>query len=75
MPSQIYVRNKEKMAKEVGIKSEIIRYPSNISEKKIVGKINQLNKNKNVSGILVQLPLPKHIRKERIINPLIQKKM
>ena len=34
LPSQIYVRNKEKMAKEVGIKSEIIRYPSNISEKK-----------------------------------------
>jgi len=74
LPSQIYVRNKEKMAKEVGIKSEIIRYPSNISEKKIVGKINQLNKNKNVSGILVQLPLPKHIRKERIINSIDPKK-
>tara|TARA_Y100001958_G_C21118287_1_gene463166 strand:+ start:88 stop:945 length:858 start_codon:yes stop_codon:yes gene_type:complete len=74
LPSQIYVRNKEKMAKEVGIKSEIIRYPSNISEKKIIAKINQLNKNKNVSGILVQLPLPKHIRKERIINSIDPKK-
>ena len=52
------------MAKEVGIKSEIIKYPSNISEKKLLAKSIQLNKNKNVSGILVQLPLPKHIRKK-----------
>ncbi|RPG96572.1 MAG: bifunctional methylenetetrahydrofolate dehydrogenase/methenyltetrahydrofolate cyclohydrolase [Candidatus Pelagibacter sp. TMED165] len=74
LPSQIYVRNKEKMAKEVGMKSEIIRYHSNIPEKTIISKIIQLNKNKNISGILVQLPLPKHIKKENIINTIDPKK-
>ena len=68
------VDQKEKMAKEVGMKSEIIRYHSNIPEKTIISKIIQLNKNKNISGILVQLPLPKHIKKENIINTIDPKK-
>ena len=69
-PSLIYVKNKEKSAREVGIKSEIIRYPKNVSEKDILEKIKELNKNDKISGILVQLPLPSHISKEKIINAI-----
>ena len=61
-PSKIYVRNKEKFAIEVGINSEVIRYPANLEEKVLLNKIKELNKNNKVSGILVQLPLPKHIK-------------
>ena len=67
-PSQIYVKNKEKATKEVGIRSNIIKYPENVSEKEILNKIVELNQDKEVSGILVQLPLPKQIDKEKIIN-------
>ena len=69
-PSQIYVRNKEKSAKEVGLKSEVIRYPDSVEEKVILDKINELNKEDSVSGILVQLPLPKHIDKQKIIEAI-----
>ena len=69
-PSLIYVRNKEKSAKEVGINSEIIRYPKNVGEKDILKKIEELNKNDEISGILVQLPLPSQISKEKIINAI-----
>ena len=70
IPSQIYVKNKEKKAREVGMNSEIIRYPKNVSEKEVLNKIEQLNKNIKTSGILVQLPLPDQISKERIINSI-----
>tara|TARA_Y100000591_G_C21768977_1_gene664486 strand:- start:474 stop:1316 length:843 start_codon:yes stop_codon:yes gene_type:complete len=70
VPSQIYVKNKEKSAREVGINSEIIRYPKTVSEKEILKKIDELNRNKNISGILVQLPLPEQINKEKIINAI-----
>ncbi len=69
-PSLIYVKNKEKSAKEVGINSEIIRYPKNVGEKDILEKIKELNKNDEISGILVQLPLPSQISKEKIINAI-----
>ena len=69
-PSLIYVKNKEKSAREVGINSEIIRYSKNVSEKDILKKIEELNKNDEISGILVQLPLPSQISKEKIINAI-----
>ena len=69
-PSQIYVRMKEKAATEVGLKSEIIKYPNEIGEKTILDKINELNKDNSVSGILVQLPLPKHIDKQKVIDSI-----
>ena len=69
-PSLIYVKNKEKSAREVGINSEIIRYPKNVSEKEILEKIKELNKNDEISGILVQLPLPSQISKKKIINAI-----
>ena len=72
--SKIYVKNKEKFSKEIGINSEVIKYPENIKEKEVLSKIIELNKNKKVSGILVQLPLPKHINKQKVIETVLPEK-
>ena len=69
-PSKIYVKNKEKFAKEIGINSEVIRYPADLEESELLNKIKELNKNDKVSGILVQLPLPKHIDKRKVIEAI-----
>ncbi|RPG03574.1 MAG: bifunctional methylenetetrahydrofolate dehydrogenase/methenyltetrahydrofolate cyclohydrolase [Pelagibacteraceae bacterium TMED246] len=74
VPSQIYVRMKEKAANEVGLKSDVIKYPSKVDEITILDKINKLNKDDSVSGILVQLPLPKHINKQKIIEAILPSK-
>lgn len=68
--SKIYVNNKKKTAEKLGINSEIINYPSNVSEKEILDKIEELNNDENVTAILVQLPLPEHISKENIMNKI-----
>ena len=73
-PSQIYVRNKEKSAKEVGLKSELIKYPDTVEEKTVLNKIDELNRDESVSGILVQLPLPKHINKQKVIETILPSK-
>jgi len=70
-PSQIYVRNKEKSANEVGLKSAVIRYPEAVEEKAVLDKIEELNKDESISGILVQLPLPKHIDKQKVIETIL----
>ena len=69
-PSQIYVRNKEKNSKEVGINSNVIKYSKDVTEEEVLKKIKELNNDKDVSGILVQLPLPDQISKEKIINSI-----
>ena len=69
-PSLIYVRNKEKNSKEVGINSNVIKYSNDVKEEEVLKKIRELNKDKNVSGILVQLPLPDQIDKKKIINSI-----
>src|SRR3970282_2407981 len=68
--SHIYVRNKEKACKEVGIKSFEHLLPATISEKELLAVVQQLNKDKNIHGILVQLPLPAHIRPEKILEAI-----
>ncbi len=73
-PSQIYVRNKEKSANEVGLKSEVIRYPESVEEREVLKKIDELNNDDSVSGILVQLPLPKHIDKQKVIEAIMPEK-
>jgi len=70
-PSKIYVKNKEKFAKEVGMNSEIIRYPEDVEEKVVLSKIKELNNDNKVSGILVQLPLPRHIDKRKVIETIL----
>jgi methylenetetrahydrofolate dehydrogenase (NADP+)/methenyltetrahydrofolate cyclohydrolase len=66
--SHIYVRNKEKACKEVGIRSFEHLLPATISERDLLALVQHLNKDKNVHGILVQLPLPPHIRAEKILD-------
>ncbi len=70
-PSKIYVRNKEKFAIEIGINSQVIKYPEDVEEKVVLNKIKELNSDNKVSGILVQLPLPKHIDKRKVIVLII----
>lgn len=68
--SKIYVNNKKKTAQNLGINSEVINYPSDITEQELLDKIEELNNDKNVTAILVQLPLPEHISKENVINAI-----
>ena len=68
--SQIYVNNKKKTAEKLGIDSEIINYPSNIQEQVLLDKIVELNNDATVTAILVQLPLPEHISKFKVINTI-----
>ena len=72
--SQIYVRNKKKTAEKLGINSLSIEYPSEISEEELLNKIKELNSDEKVTAILVQLPLPAHINKNRIIDAILPQK-
>ncbi len=72
--SKIYVNNKKKMAEKIGIHSEVINYPANITEAELLDKIEELNNNQKVTAILVQLPLPKHISKDNVMNKIIPSK-
>lgn len=68
--SQIYVNNKKKTAEKLGITSQVIKYPAEVSEETIILKIKELNEDITVNAILVQLPLPKHISKQNVINSI-----
>lgn len=71
--SQTYVNMKAKACKRVGISSILYEMPENISEKDLLYAIENLNNDKNLDGILVQLPLPKHVDQHKVlesINPL-----
>lgn len=72
--SHTYVKNKEKTSLALGIHSEIHRLPSEVSEKELIKLICELNTNTNIDGILVQLPLPKHIKTQNIIESILYKK-
>ena len=66
--SAIYVRRKAVFCEQAGIGSKIFTLPAKTSEKKLLDIIGTLNRNKNISAIMVQLPLPKHIDKKKIIE-------
>jgi len=68
--SEIYVNLKDKACKDVGINSEIYRFSDSITEKELVEEIFRLNNDENVNGILVQMPLPPHIKPERIMSAI-----
>lgn len=72
--SKIYVRNKQKAAERVGIKSTVLEFNSDISEDDLLNKIHELNDNDDVTGILVQLPLPEHIDKNKVVTAISPKK-
>lgn len=68
--STVYVRNKHKACSEVGINSYQIILPADTTEYDLVAKIQELNSDDNVNGILVQLPLPRHINEEKVISTI-----
>ena len=68
--SETYVGAKVKACGEIGFKSTLVRMDENITEHKLLSVIEELNKDILVDGILVQLPLPKHISDEKIINSI-----
>jgi len=66
--SETYVASKEKNSKKVGMDSTVIRLPENVSETELLAEIKKLNDDDNIDGILVQLPLPKHIDSQKVIE-------
>ncbi len=68
--SETYVGSKVKTCEEIGFKSTLVRLPEDISEFKLLSAIQDLNDDPDVDGILVQLPLPKHISDEKVINTI-----
>ncbi len=72
--SEVYVSNKEKAAHGVGMNSIQFKMAADISEDELVAKIEELNSDKKVHGILVQLPLPKHIESKKVIHAINHRK-
>ncbi len=72
--SETYVANKVKSCKEVGFKSSLIRFDENISEKELLTKVHELNNDNDVDGFIVQLPLPKHINEQAVIEAINPRK-
>lgn len=72
--SQIYVRNKEKACAETGIDSVKHELPADVSEEELITLVNKLNDDPSIHGLLVQLPLPKHIDEDRVIDTISVKK-
>ncbi|AUH32541.1 bifunctional methylenetetrahydrofolate dehydrogenase/methenyltetrahydrofolate cyclohydrolase FolD [Paracoccus tegillarcae] len=72
--SQVYVRSKGKMTREVGMNSYEHRLPDDTSQGDLLALVDQLNKDPSVNGILVQLPLPRHIDEEAVINEILPEK-
>ncbi len=72
--SRIYVNNKKKTALNLGINSTVIELPENTEEKVLLNKIEELNKDDDVTGILVQMPLPAHIDKDKVVCAIDPKK-
>lgn len=69
-PSLIYVRNKQKAAAQIGLLSQLYHLDENISEEELLKIIAQLNADSEINGIIVQLPLPKHLNTNRVINAI-----
>ncbi|MCK9629085.1 MAG: bifunctional methylenetetrahydrofolate dehydrogenase/methenyltetrahydrofolate cyclohydrolase FolD [Bacteroidales bacterium] len=72
--SQTYVNNKERTCAQVGFKSTIVRMPETTSEERLLEEIDRFNEDKDVDGLIVQLPLPKHINEQRVIEAIDPKK-
>ena len=71
--SKVYVNSKSKDCTELGMYSNQITLPDKTTEKELLDLIDKLNNDKSINGILVQLPLPKHINEKSIINAIFRK--
>lgn len=74
LASTTYVRNKENTSKKLGFYSEGLKLPKDTKENEIINQIHALNKNTNIDGILIQLPLPPHLKPENIIEAIDPRK-
>ncbi|ODT67339.1 MAG: bifunctional methylenetetrahydrofolate dehydrogenase/methenyltetrahydrofolate cyclohydrolase [Nitrosomonadales bacterium SCN 54-20] len=72
--SMVYVRNKAKACSETGIYSEVHEFPENADQDEVIGRIQELNRNPGIHGILVQLPLPRHFDSSRVIESVAVEK-
>ena len=72
--SQVYVRNKERAANNIGMYSVVYRLPETTSEADLIAKIEELNQDDKIHGILVQLPLPKHINEDLVLDTIAPEK-
>ncbi len=72
--SQVYVRNKVKTSVSLGLESFHFELPASIAEEELIAQIERLNRDETVDGILVQLPLPKHIRPEKALDAILPEK-
>ena len=68
--SKVYVRNKTQACAEVGVRSQQIDYPASVTQEELIGRVKKLNADPGVHGILVQLPLPRHIDSARVLESI-----
>ncbi|MEA1881255.1 MAG: bifunctional 5,10-methylenetetrahydrofolate dehydrogenase/5,10-methenyltetrahydrofolate cyclohydrolase [Candidatus Marinimicrobia bacterium] len=74
LASHVYVRNKTRKFSDLGLHSKTIKYPADISQNELLSKIYELNNDEQYHGILIQLPLPKHINSDAVLNAVNPKK-
>ena len=72
--SEIYVRNKKKMCDTIGIYSEVIKLPADVAQDDLIAQIERLNADSKIHGILVQLPLPKHLDEAWVLSRILPEK-
>ena len=72
--SQVYVRNKVKACEDNGLYSSLDRYPADLTESALLARIDELNRDPKINGILVQLPLPKHIDSQKVLSRIVPEK-
>jgi methylenetetrahydrofolate dehydrogenase (NADP+) / methenyltetrahydrofolate cyclohydrolase len=72
--SRTYVNSKQKTARELGMHNVLIEYPVSITEQELLAKIDELNRDEDIHGILVQLPLPDHINEKNLIEAISPEK-
>jgi len=72
--SEAYVANKVRTCKEIGYESSLIRYEDDVTEEELLNKVVELNNNPDVDGFIVQLPLPKHISEQKVIETIDPRK-
>ena len=72
--SETYIAAKVKACEEVGFKSSLFRFPNDVSEQELLDKIKEVNNNEDIDGLIVQLPLPKHIKEHKVTAELLPEK-
>lgn len=72
--SQTYVGHKEKACAQVGFKSTLLRFPASVTEEFLLSEIEKINRNEDIDGLIVQLPLPSHIDEQKVTEAIDPKK-